>query len=171
MKEESSLDNISNVSKRLISFFAFLMILMPNIVLDSYFHKKDYFNVFKEKGDKLLLNVKNDKEKVVNNLKSFVVWITAYNSTFDQTDDTPFITASNKFVRDGIVASNFLPFGTKIKIPSLFGDKIFVVEDRMRQDKNNHIDIWMEDISKAKEFGIKRAKIFIVEEEKDIAFN
>jgi len=51
--------------------------------------------------------------------KKILVVITAYSSTVDQTDDTPFITANGSFVRDGIVANNMLPFGTKIKIPEL----------------------------------------------------
>ena len=65
--------------------------------------------------------------------KIMVVLATAYSSTPDQTDATPFITAWNTRVRDGILAANFLPFGTLVKIPEVFGDKIFVVEDRMHQ--------------------------------------
>ncbi len=57
--------------------------------------------------------------------------ITAYSSTVDQTDSTPFITANGVHVHDGVVATNALPFGTQIKIPALFGDKVFTVEDRM----------------------------------------
>src|SRR5437868_1496729 len=38
--------------------------------------------------------------------------ITAYSSTEDQTDDSPFITASGAHVADGIVAANFLPLHT-----------------------------------------------------------
>lgn len=54
--------------------------------------------------------------------------ITAYSSSVDETDGTPFITANGARVRDGIVATNLLPFGTKIKIPSLFGGKVFVLK-------------------------------------------
>ena len=42
--------------------------------------------------------------------------ITAYSSTIDQCDNEPFIAASGKRVYDGMVAANFLPLGTKIKI-------------------------------------------------------
>ncbi|HDY68411.1 hypothetical protein LCGC14_1745220 [marine sediment metagenome] len=45
--------------------------------------------------------------------------ITGYSSTVDQCDDTPFITASNTRVRDGIVASNEFPFGTRLLLPQL----------------------------------------------------
>jgi len=78
---------------------------------------------------------------------------TAYSSTIDQTDSTPFITASGTTVRDGIVACNFLPFGTKIKFPEIYGNKIFIVEDRMADD--TMIDIWFSDRQSAKNFGRK----------------
>ena len=63
--------------------------------------------------------------------KTYIVEASGYSSTHDQTDDTPFITASGTYVRDGVVAANFLPIGTVIKIPDLYGNKTFVVEDRM----------------------------------------
>ncbi len=96
-------------------------------------------------------------------IRELVVSITAYSSTPDQTDDSPFITARGTYVRDGIVAANFLPFGTKIKIPELFGDKIFVVEDRMNSRYWHKVDVWFPERHDALEFGIKTAKIQIVE--------
>ena len=99
-----------------------------------------------------------------NTAKIYDVWITAYSSTPDQTDCTPFITASGIRVKEGIIAANFLPFGTKILIPELFGDKVFTVEDRMHRRKTNNVDIWMSSRSKALKFGIARAKIVILEE-------
>jgi len=84
------------------------------------------------------------------------VVVTAYSSTSEQTDDSPFITASNKYVKDGIIANNMLPFGTKVKIPSLYGNKIFVVEDRMNKRMGNHrFDIWMPSYEQAVNFGVK----------------
>lgn len=99
-------------------------------------------------------------ERVISKLG---VIITAYSSTPDQTDDTPFITASGKHVRDGIVATNLLPLGTKIKIPEIYGSKIFVVEDRMHPRMHDRIDIWFSSYSEAKKFGIKRTYIEILE--------
>ena len=63
----------------------------------------------------------------------FTVTATAYSSTPDQTDDTPFVTARNTRVRDGLAAANFLPFGTEFRIPDLYGNKVFVIEDRMNK--------------------------------------
>jgi len=90
------------------------------------------------------------------------VELTAYSSTKDQTDSTPFISASGKRVYDGIVAANFLPFGTKIKIPELFGDKIFTVDDRMNRRYQNRVDVWFADRESAIHFGIKNSVIEIV---------
>ena len=84
---------------------------------------------------------------------------TAYSSTVDQCDDTPFLTANGSFVRDGIIAANFLPFGTKVKIPELFGDKVFTVEDRMNSKYHYRIDIWMTNRQAAKDFGNRYVKI------------
>ncbi len=81
------------------------------------------------------------------------VWITAYSSSPDETDDTPLITASGKVVHDGVVAANFLPFGTKVKIPELFGEKIFTVYDRMHKRKTNVVDVWMVSKYQAIQFG------------------
>lgn len=82
--------------------------------------------------------------------------MTAYSSTPDETDDSPFVTATGACVRDGIVASNFLAFGTKLRIPQLFGDKVFEVQDRMNARYASRIDIWMKRAQDGREFGIKR---------------
>ncbi|MBI1985018.1 MAG: 3D domain-containing protein [Candidatus Wildermuthbacteria bacterium] len=90
------------------------------------------------------------------------VVLTAYSSTIAQTDDTPFITASGAFVREGIVAANFLPMGTKIKIPDLYGDKVFVVEDRMHPRKKYQVDIWFPDYWDALNFGAQYSTIEVL---------
>jgi 3D (Asp-Asp-Asp) domain-containing protein len=89
--------------------------------------------------------------------------ITAYSSTPWETWGDPFTTASGVRVKDGIVANNLLPFGTKIRIPEIYGDKIFVVEDRMHWMKSdNHFDIWFPDYWQAKNFGVKRTYIEVI---------
>jgi hypothetical protein len=69
--------------------------------------------------------------------------LTAYNSEVGQTDDTPFITAYGDRVGYGVIAANWLPFGTKVVIPELFGKDVFIVKDRMNKRFNdtNKIDI------------------------------
>lgn len=93
----------------------------------------------------------------------FLVHLTAYSSSEDETDSTPYLTASGTRVRDGVVASNLFSFGTRIKIPRVFGDKVFVVEDRMHERFNDRIDIWMPSKWQAWSFGKKTTEVEVVE--------
>jgi 3D (Asp-Asp-Asp) domain-containing protein len=89
-------------------------------------------------------------------LETIPVIITAYSSTPEETDDTPFVTASGTQTRDGVVASNLLPFGTKIRIPEYFGNKIFTIEDRMNKRMDDfQIDVWFPSSYQAHLFGVK----------------
>jgi hypothetical protein len=89
--------------------------------------------------------------------------ITAYTSTPEQTDGSPFIAASGKRVHDGMIAANWLPFGTIVKIPSLFGEKEFIVEDRMNSRYGYGVlDIWFDSTtSEARKFGIRHRDVEI----------
>ncbi len=93
---------------------------------------------------------------------------TGYNSDPWQTDDTPCIAANGFDVcKHGIedtVAANFLKFGTKIRIPQVYGDRVFTVRDRMNRRYPNSVDIWMIYKKDAKEFGRRVLKIEVVEE-------
>jgi 3D (Asp-Asp-Asp) domain-containing protein len=115
--------------------------------------------------------LETEKEKTeLKVLSTHTVRATGYSSTPDQTDDTPFITASGTYVRDGIVAANFsingrrAPFGTLVRIPEIYGEKIFIVEDRMNSRYTNNLDIWFPERNLAKEFGSKRVVIEVVKE-------
>lgn len=90
------------------------------------------------------------------------VVVTSYNSEPGQTDDTPFITASGSRTRDGVVAANFLPFGTIVRFPEVFGDKEFVVEDRMNKRYYYRADIWMENKQDSIDFGAQYLEIEIL---------
>jgi len=96
--------------------------------------------------------------------KIYRVVVTAYSSSPYETDSSPYITASGDWVQDGIAAANFLSFGTKFKIPELFGDKIFVVQDRMHPRKRYQIDIWFPLRSEALEFGAHYTYIELINE-------
>jgi len=94
--------------------------------------------------------------------ESRLVLVTAYSSTPDQTDSTPFITASGSHVRDGIVACNFLSFGTYVRFPDMYGDKVFVVEDRMALKNSHKIDIWFNTRWEAMQFGARQLKVEVL---------
>jgi 3D (Asp-Asp-Asp) domain-containing protein len=81
---------------------------------------------------------------------------TAYTSRPNETDGSPFITADGSVVRDGYVATNVLPIGTKVRLPTVFGDKIFEVRDRMNPRYTYRIDVWTVDLKTAKAYGLKR---------------
>lgn len=138
--------------------------LLPNIA----FAKTELENNFIFPYDKELaiqyesLIKKQLEERLRKNARVRYHTLTAYSSTVWQTDANPFVTAAGTMVRDGIVAANTLPFGTKIMIPEMFGDKIFTVEDRMAKKNYHKIDIWFPTVSQARQFGIKKAKILII---------
>jgi len=110
-------------------------------------------------GQALVQSSAPDTPIVVN--QRWVI-VTAYSSTPDQTDSTPFITASGTGVRDGIVACNFLRFGTRVRFPRVYGDKVFVVEDRMALKNSHKIDIWFETREDAKQFGVQNLQVEVL---------
>jgi 3D (Asp-Asp-Asp) domain-containing protein len=127
---------------------------------------KTLFNNATEKDENSLLITSGDSVLGINILpapKILKVILTAYSSTVDQTDSTPFITASGAHVRDGTVAANFLAFGTKVKIPEIFGDKVFTVEDRMAKKHDGKMDIWFPQRYLAKRFGVQEADVVILD--------
>lgn len=92
------------------------------------------------------------------------VTVTFYSSDSWQTDDTPFITANGTRVHDGIVATNALPFGTVVKLPEIYGDKMFTVEDRMHKRYRSRVDVWVEHRDEAFARGIVRNTLFEIYE-------
>jgi 3D (Asp-Asp-Asp) domain-containing protein len=91
--------------------------------------------------------------------RHFTIPITAYTADPAQTDDTPCITASGLDVcernEENVVAANFLPIGTRVRIPEIYGDRVFYVEDRMNERYHYKMDVWMKEITDAKKFGVK----------------
>ncbi len=88
------------------------------------------------------------------------VLASGYSSTLAQTDGDPFTTASGTQVRQGVVAANFLPLGTRL----LWGNRELVVEDRLNARYNGAyvIDVWMPTTEEAMQFGIQLITVEIV---------
>ncbi len=102
-------------------------------------------------------------DKIPDYSHAMIVLVTGYSSTPEETDNDPFITASGKVVKDGIVAANFLPFGTKVRFPLLYPNKIFVVEDRMHSRfSKGRVDIWFPSKEMAITFGVKETIMEII---------
>jgi len=154
---------ISSVIAGVIAGVILFVILVPHITDAEFKNPGPVMSPFTLIKNGKLTVCKLNKE-AYETVKKIKMIITAYSSTPDQTDDTPLITASGEQVADGIIANNLLPFGTKVKIPQLYGDKIFVVEDRMHTRKGNYMaDIWMPERSMAINFGVKVTEIEVLE--------
>lgn len=86
---------------------------------------------------------------------------TGYSSTVWETDDTPFITASNTRTRPGVIAmSRDLLQRYNPQAPFKFGDVVhisgygdFMVEDSMHWRWRRRVDIWFPSRQKAWQFG------------------
>lgn len=96
------------------------------------------------------------KEMRPETIKTIYMDATAYTSSPEETDADPFVTADGSDVRDSIIATNVLPFGTKVRIPTVYGDRIFEVHDRMNARYSYRVDVWMADKQEVRQFGLKR---------------
>lgn len=95
--------------------------------------------------------------------------LSAYSPRVAETDSTPCIGARGRVFR-GMVASNFLPTGTRLRIEggglaqllAIQPDQ-FYVGDRMNPRYGRYyMDIWMPKTQQAREFGRRRVEIQIV---------
>lgn len=144
----------------LASLISNLFISQPQIEIDSDVQLEPAQQLTTIHGQALVQTTNPDMPIVIDN--RFVL-VTAYSSTADQTDSTPFITASGAYVYDGIVACNFLKFGTRVRFPDIYGDKIFIVEDRMALKNSHKMDIWFGSREEAKQFGVKVIKVEVLQ--------
>lgn len=113
-------------------------------------------------------------------IRTYTCIATAYSSEVAQTDDTPCIPANGynlckHYDEEGVrntIAINFLPFETKVRLPELFDDKVFVVRDRMNAKYNYdrigycRLDVWMPTREEAVQFGVRRVTMEIYGREK-----
>ena len=96
-----------------------------------------------------------------------MIIFSAYNSEVGQCDDTPCVTANGfnvcKHDIEDTIAMNGIKLGTKIRIPELFGERVFEVRDRMNaRYSSNRADIWMKNKKDAKQFGVRLARVEIL---------
>jgi len=143
-------------------FFVFLFetILFPVPVLASETSQKALSNDNSSIPGRLPENLPAKARKVSYHT------LTAYNSEAAQCDNTPCVTANGFNVcehgKEDTIAANFLKFGTRVRIPELFGDRVFIVRDRMNQRYTDRIDIWMVEKQDARKFGVKVAKVEVL---------
>jgi 3D (Asp-Asp-Asp) domain-containing protein len=148
----------------LLLFFIAGLILAEPFITQGFTAQHNRFSLYGGLGDSLTasnMTVLSQTSGISEKNQIIEVPLTAYSSSVDETDDTPFITASGNYVRDGVAAANFLPIGTKFKIPKIYGDKVFVVEDRMHRSYNYRIDLWFPSKEEAMMFGLRTAEVEI----------
>jgi 3D (Asp-Asp-Asp) domain-containing protein len=94
-----------------------------------------------------------------------MVTATAYSSTPDQTDSTPFITASGARVRPGTLAvspdllrDGAVRFGDQVRIEG----RLYVVEDTMHRRWRRRVDVWMPSRGEARRWGVRRVRMEVL---------
>jgi len=104
----------------------------------------------KDKYDAFFLEKIEKKEKSFpvsedrKPVRTMTVYATSYSSDPNQTDSTPCIDASGIDICErakqlgeaDTIAANFLPKGTKVRFPEMYGNKVFTVTDRMNSRYN-----------------------------------
>jgi 3D (Asp-Asp-Asp) domain-containing protein len=106
------------------------------------------------------------QETIIENPRFETFEITAYTAGYESTqkhkgESGYGITASGKIVREHYTAAcpPNLPFGTELFIPKLH--TVYVCEDRGGAIKGNRIDIFVEQLSKAKKFGRRKLDVLV----------
>ena len=134
-------------------------ILLPNLTINAAATTTD--KIFLEQS------IKDNDQTEYQVKKNYKMTVTAYSSTIDQTDDTPCITANGYNLcennQENVIAANFLPFGTKVRLPEKFGDRIFTVQDRMNARYYYRSDVWFKDRAAAIKFGAPYTVVEVVE--------
>lgn len=154
---------IGKISKYLVSGALLVAFIMPTATKADTTAPVDNLLATNASSIIAATGIRGAKNLPLPTINASLVWVTAYASVPGETDDTPFIAASGEHVHDGMIAANWLPFGTQVKIPSLFGNKIFTVEDRMNQIFNQRADIWMPSVADAVNFGIQHVMVVVVD--------
>jgi len=145
----------------------------PIFVIAGYSDGEILTNLFSTEKQENEVVQENEKEfkkfenKSLKVKKTYKVVATAYSSSVEQTDDTPCLTANGLDVcehnKEDIIAANFLKFGTRVKIPEMYGEQIFTVADRMNPRYDFRIDLWKTSRERAIQFGIRNITIEVLD--------
>lgn len=96
--------------------------------------------------------------------RTFTARATAYSSTPDQTDSSPFHTATGTHVHWGTLAVNpqVIPYGCHVRISS-FPGTVFTAEDTggALLGRSDRVDIWFPTREEAIQFGVQSVKVTI----------
>ncbi|GAB7082268.1 3D domain-containing protein [Megalodesulfovibrio paquesii] len=141
---------------------------LEGLQLSSYTQQLKLINSLADNKSKVteLLRMVQQKDFLIQSMtRGRVCTVTAYSPTVGQTDDTPFTTANNKRVRDGIVAvsrdlfANGWNFGRKIYIKD---HGVYTIDDLMNERMRNSLDIFMFDTETALKFGKRQIRAYLL---------
>ncbi|KKR48529.1 MAG: hypothetical protein UT86_C0004G0013 [Candidatus Magasanikbacteria bacterium GW2011_GWC2_40_17] len=140
-----------------LAVFALILAILLDLGLPQLAIAEDSLLNWKQNNLSLPTSPERQPRKIVEAV------VTVYTSTPDQTDDSPFIAANGQRVYDGLVAANWLPLGTHVRFPEMYGDKIFTINDRMNKKYGyGRADIWFNTSrAEALKFGVQRLKMEI----------
>lgn len=161
LRKINSRINKKKIWKKVKPYLFSIIILLTLVFITEYIDKK-----LDERLDKISMidvayadEIIPEKEKIVIEQKvidqvekTVVAEISAYTSSVDETDDTPFITASGQRTRKGIIACpSKYDFGQIVEIKG----KDYECQDRMnsRYRDKEVFDIWHETKAEAFQWG------------------
>lgn len=171
--------NVSLLKQGVIGFSMLTMLVSAALPQVARAEFADYFRPLSalfNSGNSFPVSAEREPLRIMN------VSATSYSSDPWQTDATPCIDASGidicerakRLGESDTIAANFLPKGTKVRFPDLYGKKVFTVTDRMNSrynyerlgyykidfytvvfDNDGNIDAKASN-TKAREFGFKK---------------
>lgn len=139
---------------------------IDGVVLDQQYIKPPTQSAIMLEGEELeasLAEWQENQRAPKETISTVYMEASAYNSLPEQTDGSPYSTAIGSLTRFGVIASNYFPIGTRIRLPDQFGDQEFRVEDRMNPRYHKTLDVWMADKADAKQFGRRYVKVEVVQ--------
>ena len=158
------------VKMAIFSLFSLTSLLFPQYSvagqINGFNREKTDFQ--SENNNSLFLTTNHLPEIALKQFKiknTVYTTVTAYSSSVDECGIDPFTMASGDRVFDGAIAHQYLQFGTKVRFPEIFGEKIFVVKDRLGHQFTSyyHVDMWVQSKAEAKNWGAKVIKMEILE--------
>jgi 3D (Asp-Asp-Asp) domain-containing protein len=126
--------------------------------------------------------VKSKLKQKIRSFPSLTVRSTAYNSSPDQTDSSPWTTSTGARTRYGIIALSRdllrrIPYGSRVRLEdggswaggrgrgkynSMLKNTVFVVEDTMHARKTGMVDVWLPARDRAMQWGVRRLNLQIL---------
>lgn len=156
------------LQKKIIALFMLIFILALLFILVDYFSSNEYniktkveYITTKQQDNIITINNTFNLSNAEYTERVFKdIIITSYNNESNQTDDSPNVTATNRGVREGIVAVSYdfinkgqIHYGDLLYINCF--NKWYLVEDTMNKRFTKRVDIFLFDKEKSNKINKK----------------